>query len=169
MTIFLNNINWHQDPDQDSKVKLAPLSEPSPIEFTIETPGWYIIFAIILVVLIWMSIKLIERYKANAYRRNGLKQIEIIEQNLGKTSKGNPLYDVSVVLKQVSTVTFGRQLTAELYGDQWIEFLESKCNHTPFTKFKNELKDGLYKDITISDAKLKEVFSMSKKWIKHHA
>ncbi|OIQ28504.1 MAG: hypothetical protein BM564_08870 [Bacteroidetes bacterium MedPE-SWsnd-G2] len=169
MSISINYIDVLaiQDTVENPEIQLAPLSEPAPIEFTMETPGWYVVAIIVLILLVWVIIKSVERYKANAYRRDAVNQINEIEKSFSNIK--NPLYQVSVVLKQVSIISYGRALTADLYGDQWLEFLESKCKHTPFANYKTQLKDGLYKDINVDKAEVKHIFSLSKKWIKHHA
>ena len=61
--------------------ELEPLYEPDAIQFSFQTPGWYILFGLIGIVLLFIILKWIQNYTKNKYRREALKNLETIENH----------------------------------------------------------------------------------------
>lgn len=143
------------------KPELGPLIEPEAVKFTFDTPGWYVLAGLILLFAIILSLKWFKNYKKNAYRRKAIKEIE--------SNKQSEINEVLVLLKIVATTTFGRKEVAQLHGNEWLQFLESKAKNTPFTNYKDDILNSLYKGIDLENEKREIILELSKKWIKTHA
>jgi hypothetical protein len=110
--------------------------------------------------------KWILNYRRNAYRRNALKEIEKIQQNSQDKSLLN---GVLVILRLTAIEAYGRKQVANLYGSEWINFLDSKVSKNLFQKYADSISDFVYKGIIAETKEIREIIDSSKKWIKTHA
>ena len=150
-------------------IDLGPLYEPDAIRFSFETPGWYLVAGLLLLVAVLLFVKWLKRYRKNVYRREALRNLTIIEDKFNNQKDVFCLNDVLVLLKWVAIKAFGRQQVAQLYGNDWLEFLESKGRNTPFTHYKQHIVNTLYDTITVDMKEKKALMDLSEKWIKTHA
>lgn len=150
-------------------IDLGPLYEPDAVRFSFETPGWYVLGIFLLLVATFLFFSWLKRYRKNAYRREALKALIEIEQNSQNQNEANQLNDALVLLKLVAMETFGRQLVAQLYGNDWLEFLESKGKDTPFTDYKQHIANTLYDAIEVELKETVALIALSKRWISTHA
>jgi len=150
-------------------IDLGPLYEPNAMRFSFETPGWYVLGILLLLVATFLFFSWLKRYRKNAYRREALKTIARIEQHSQNQNEGNQLNDIWVLLKFVAIEAFGRQEVAQLYGDEWLEFLESKGKNTPFTDYRQHIANTLYEPISLDPKETKALMELSKQWISTHA
>jgi len=150
-------------------IDLGPLYEPDAVRFSFETPGWYVLVIFLLLVAVFLFFKWLKRYRKNAYRREAIKTITRIEQNSLNRNEANQLNDTLVLLKLVAIEAFGRQEVAQLYGDEWLEFLESKGKNTPFTHYKQYIAKTLNVTISLDPKETRTLIELSKQWINTHA
>ena len=150
-------------------IDLGPLYEPDAVRFSFETPGWYLVGGLLLLFAFLFFLKRLKRYQKNKYRREALKTIASIEQNLRNLNESNQFNDILILLKLVAIKAFGRQEVAQLYGNEWLEFLESKGIRTPFTQYKQIILNTLYKPTLVDLKETKVLIELSKRWIRTHA
>ncbi|BDD11620.1 hypothetical protein FUAX_40520 (plasmid) [Fulvitalea axinellae] len=146
---------------------LGNLYEPPPVKFAFDTPGWPILFVTLSVIACVLAYRIYLQFKKNAYRKYAVSVIESIRTNKKDNSSG--IEAINVVLKQVALQTFGRKETARLFGDEWLKFLESKANDTPFSKFGKSFSAALYQNGEIGDEEFDRFVTISKTWIHSHA
>ena len=150
-------------------IDLGPLYEPDAVRFSFDTPAWYVLSIFLLLVAILLFFKWLKRYRKNAYRREALKTLSEIEQNSQSHNEANLLNDILVLLKLVAIEAFGRQQVAQLYGNDWLEFLDSKGKNTTFTYYKQHIGNTLYNAIPVDLKESKALIDLSKQWIVTHA
>ena len=93
----------------------------------------------------------------------------VIEAEYNKQKDILCMNDVLVLLKLVAIKTFGRQTVAELYGDEYLHFLEEKGDDTPFRKYTDTISGIVYNSGEIEKTELANIIALTKKWIKTHA
>ncbi len=150
-------------------IDLEPLCEPDALRFSFETPGWYLLGGLLSLLAVLLFFKWLKSYRKNAYRREALRNLRIIEDKSYNQKDVLCLNDVLVLLKWVAIKAFGRQQVAQLHGKDWLEFLESKGKNTPFTHYKQQIVNTLYDTIAVDMKEKKSLMELSKKWIKTHA
>lgn len=155
-----------QTPDT---IDLGPLYEPSAVAFNFETPGWYVLFGLLLMFFLILIIKASINYYRSAYRRQALVLLNTIESRYNNKQEVACINDTMVLLKQVSLTTFNRVDVADLNGNLWLKFLDSKTKHSSFLSFEEVFKNALYQNKLEEPEAAKEVFTNAKYWIKHHA
>ena len=148
---------------------LEPLLEPDPLPFSFQTPGWYFLAGALFLFVFFIFIKWVRNYVKNAYRREALKNLSVIEAEFKKQKDILCLNDVLILLKLVAIKSYGRQTVAELYGDKWLLFLEEKGNGTPFRKYANTISAMAFNSGEIDKDELVNIIGLTKKWIKTHA
>ena len=148
---------------------LGPLFEPAPVVFQFETPGWYVVFGILGLLIFIMTIKAILKYHKNAYRRQALVLLKTIENKFSTEQDVKCINDTMVLLKQVSLTTFNRNEVAELNGKAWLEYLDSKAKHSTFVQLENAVFQALYQNKLEQPQSAQQVFTNARNWIKHHA
>ncbi len=155
--------------NQDKSVVLESLKEPEAVSFTFETIGWSILGFLILTLICFMLYKRLKHYQQNAYRRDAHKEILVLENQFQKEQNSIQLNKTLILLKRVAITTFGRKEVAQLHGDKWLLFLDSKAKNSSFTKYNQTISDALNETEKIDIKKTKAIFELTKKWIKIHA
>jgi len=148
---------------------LGPLYEPEAVTFSFQSPGWYFLAATLFLLAVYSLVKWLRWYMKNAYRREALKNLSVIEAEQMQYQGSERLRDTLVLLKIVATKTFGREKVASLYGDEWLDFLEEKGRETPFRKYSSSISAALYKNGDLEERQLEKIIGISKTWIKTHA
>ena len=149
--------------------ELGPLYEPEAVGFSFQSPGWYFLGGVIILLALYISIKWLRKYLKNAYRRDALKHLSAIETRLGEQEEAVCLRSTLVLLKNVAMQAFGRENVAALYGKDWLLFLEEKGKDTAFRKYSSPISASLYRLEKPQTEQLREIIDLSKKWIKTHA
>jgi len=149
--------------------EIGSLIEPEAIAFSFDTVGWKVLGILLLTALLFFIIKWAIKYHKNAYRRAAISILEQIKIQFSLDKEAVRLNDTLILLKQVAITTFGRAEIANLKGSEWLKFLESKGNNTPFLKYEVAISNCLYTNKAVDvDASLK-IIALSKRWINTHA
>lgn len=95
--------------------------QPQPPSWRPQTIGWYVVFAIAALLLLWLSVHLIRRWRENRYRREALTELARIEAA-----------QFSVLLKRTALTEWPREEVASLSGPAWLRFLDSSAREPLF-------------------------------------
>ncbi len=145
---------------------LGTILEPDPLVFTFETVGWKYLGILLLAIGVLLLVTYLRQYQKNKYKREAIKKVNHIN---GQTvSSQQKLNQVNVILKQVAIISFGRVQVANLYGDEWFSFLDSKHKTKGFAKYADTFKNALYSDKEVDEPTLEAISVITKKWINHH-
>lgn len=110
--------------------KVEGVIPPDPVSFWPPQPGWYVVIAILLVLIFWFSYKLVKKYKYSAYRRSAIDQLK----QYALLNPAEPEFiNLNRLLKAVAIKTYGRSEVASLSGEHWSEFLNKKVKGDLFT------------------------------------
>lgn len=161
---LLQIVKTNQEPGQSDP---GPLIEPDPIRFSFDTPGWYLLGGIILILSCLLLISVIKNYRKNAYRRDAIEKLGQIENK--KEVNYTTLNQVFALLKIVAFQTYGRHEVAAMHGSEWFTFLESKAANVSFNKYEEDIYRAVYKEEKVPETVVIELISQSKKWIQTHA
>ena len=111
----------------DMIAQLVPPPEPPPISLWPATPlakGLCVLLLLLLLFFIWRQI---QRYRANAYRRAALAELQ--------QSENNPA-QIAEIIRRTALVAYPRETVAALTGDAWLQFLNQ---HYPGNAFDDEV------------------------------
>ena len=156
--------------EEVENIKLNPLMEPSPVAFSMDTIGWKILFALLLILILYSAYKFYLHYQHNKYRRRAVAKIIEISQ-LSDGEIPSMITQIMFQIKQTALQTFSREKVASLEGDQRLQFLEETAKDIRFVKYKNIIISSVYKGDISSEADFDKsgFVKNSIKWIKKHA
>jgi len=146
---------------------IGQLIEPEPISYSFNTPGWYLVLGLLLLIALIVALVQYRKYRKNSYRREALKQIE----NIVKTKSETTVFEINRLLKIIALKLFGREKVASLYGAKWFDFLIStmkqkeKLKVESLTEFSEALYNSEYK---LNENKLNELVGFAITWVKNH-
>lgn len=151
---------------QDPLAALNPLREPDLIGWWPLAPGWWIVSAVILLLLALGIYHAYRHYKRNAYRRAALRKLQIIgEQYLSDGRSDACLAAINALLKSAALVAYSRRQIASVSGEQWLEVINRELppeHHLPpgyLTTLYGNSDDG---------EGIEQVMHAARLWIRRH-
>ena len=90
--------------------KLHDFYQPPPPSWRPQTIGWYVVFAIAALLLLWLVVHLMRRWIANRYRREAMRELV----------SANP-EQLSELLKRTALSAWPREKVAALSGERVAE------------------------------------------------
>jgi len=156
--------------EQTENIQLSPLMEPIPVEFSMDTIGWKILFALVLISLLYFVYKFYLHYKRDKYRREAVAKIQEINQ-LSDYEMPSIITQIMFQLKKTAMLTFGKKEVASLEGSEWLQFLEKTAKGVRFADYKDVIHSSVYKSEISSEVNFdkNDFVKNSMKWIKKHA
>jgi hypothetical protein len=151
---------------QDPLAALHPLREPLPIGWWPPAPGWWILAALLVIALLALGWVLLRRYRARAYRRRALCQLESLREHYrARQDSAVYLAAANALLKSVALVAYPRRDVAASSGSEWLNFLNTGLGQTE--QFPAEFVIGAYrKDNATID--VEQLHSAAASWISRH-
>jgi hypothetical protein len=145
--------------------KLHDIKLPSPIGWWPLAPGWYLLLALILI-LITVLIYLARRAYLNARpKRQALQLLEAYKQEYQREHNSQACsMKISELLRRVALVYFPREEVASLQGEAWLNFLTKTSKKIDFKKLQAYLLETPYQPASTVD--LQPLFHSAKAWIK---
>lgn len=95
---------------------LEPTPEPPAVSMVPQTPGWFVVGALLVWGLVWLARRLLARHRANAYRRAALRELD---------RAGSDAARVAAILRRTALAAFPRARVAGLFGTEWVAFLDA--------------------------------------------
>jgi hypothetical protein len=97
-----------------------------PVSLAPATPAWAVLFGWSVAVAVLAALKWRQRWRADAYRREALRVLELIARDT-TVDAAACAGRVSALLKRTAMIAFSRREVAGLYGDAWAQFLVSSA------------------------------------------
>lgn len=111
---------------QDPLTQLQPLREPDLVSWWPLAPGWWILCGLLLLLLLSLAWWLLHRYRANAYRRQALRQLDQLQEAFRHDGDSkDTAAAINALLKAVALRAYPRRDIAASSGGDWQAFLDS--------------------------------------------
>lgn len=155
----------------DPLAQLRDIHLPEAVSAWPPAPGWWLLAVLLIALAIWGSYQLRLKHRRNAYRRQALEELSLLESD-NALSATQAIAKLNVLLKRIALHAYPKSDTAAFSGAQWIEFLNISCPMLKQNQDKNcfeILQTGPYQ-AEISENMLNRsiLFSDCQKWIQHH-
>jgi len=152
---------------------LKDIAVPEPVSWMPQTWGWALAAVLLLVVILLLVLRALRRYRANAYRRQALVELNGIEPRiLDPQTRNDAVGDLAELLKRVALVAWKREEVATLSGAAWIDFLKRHCKVGDISALQPLLDSDEYRtdsDLNgIPDTLCKTFVSSARVWIRRH-
>ena len=152
----------------DPLAQLRDIHTPAMIETWPPAPGWWLLAALIVALMFYGLYWLIQRWRANRYRREAFSELAGLKHDWEK-HRDDLVYLEALqrLLKRVALTRFNREDVASLTGEAWVQFLDRSTGSHDFSIGDSEaLIDGAYReDISIDILSLEKA---ARTWIEKH-
>lgn len=142
---------------------LDALYQPPPVQFTFETVGWQMLGMVFLLLLVVVAAFWLRSHNRNRYRREALKKLS--KYQIGSWE----VQQVYLLLKQSAIHAYGRTAAGNLYGRDWLKFLEHTGKNVHLIKLEPELNAAIYNNQSLSPETARDFLINAKTWIITHA
>lgn len=151
---------------QDPLAALHPLREPELISWWPPAPGWWILGALLLLVLAALAWFALRRYRRNAYRRQALARLDALQSEYRSAGDlGSYAAGINALLKSVALVAYPRRTVAPSNGDAWLEFLHAQVSGGE--SFDPEFVSAGYRK-SCPDLDADRLYRAAQNWIRRH-
>ncbi|MDX8388833.1 MAG: DUF4381 domain-containing protein [Ghiorsea sp.] len=164
--------------------ELKDIHLPAPAPWWELAMGWWLLMALIVVLLVWgvpkLKIWFQQRAKKKVLRVSVNENLLVIRQSYQEhQNRSQAVAEVSTYLRRVALTLFKGTHVAGLVGEPWLDFLDAQwVKEMPEPSFKNQdikllLSMGAYQPVSHIDKKaLESLFSLTEAWVeevvKHH-
>ena len=156
--------------------QLNDIVEPAAPAFWPPAPGWYLIGALALLLVMMATVWLWRRWQANAYRRQALEELAALRDGPQSISPPHErIGALASLLRRVALHGAAREKVASLSGDAWLDYLRDRSTSSPSPAVANLLSRGPYAKFGMADAvatnhraDLDAAFAYVEVWIKRH-
>jgi hypothetical protein len=150
---------------------LAALQElplPEPVSYTPQTVGWWLVAALLLVLLalaVWRWQRL---RRANRYRVEALRELAEIERQLPE--QPGAALRLPALVKRVALLSAPRDAVAALSGDSWLQWLERSLPQAGFLDAPGRLLPALAygSPQDVDPQAVRALVSLLRRWIREH-
>ncbi|WP_232048535.1 DUF4381 domain-containing protein [Legionella adelaidensis] len=151
-----------------SPPELAQLKDihlPERIHWWPLAPGWYVLAAILVIALIFISLLIYTQHKKGRPKREALGLLNKYEDEFLKDNDSQrACARISELLKRVALAYFPREQVASLKGEDWLIFLTKTGKDTNFLAVKVELLEIPFRR-QLTSGNIILLFSQARTWI----
>jgi Domain of unknown function (DUF4381) len=138
--------------------KLHDFYQPPAPAWTPQTFGWYVLFVVAGLLVIWVVVHQTRKWLANRYRRAALRQLDLL-----------PVNELSALLKRTALAAWPRERVASLSGAEWLRFLnEAAGDETFHSPPANRVEELALQPVTLSNEDEHALREAAATWIRRH-
>ena len=138
--------------------KLHDFYQPPPVPWTPQTVGWYVVFGVLALTVLWFVIRGIRHWRHNRYRRLALKELASTPPEL-----------LSALLKRTALAAWPREAVASLTGSNWLSFLVKTSAITSFQEAPgNRIEEIAFASSSLSSRDEQHIRDVTAEWIRRH-
>jgi hypothetical protein len=128
-------------------------------------PGWWILFATVLGLLVWLAVHLQRRASRRRWQRSVLNELErIATSRTAREDSSRLLAELSQLLRRASRLVDAS--APALRGEAWLQFLDSSFEGEEFSSGSGRvLLEGPYRRRTDVDADA--LIDLVRRWLRH--
>lgn len=138
--------------------KLHDFYQPAPPAWTPQTVGWYVVFAIAGLAVLWFLVRSVQRWFRDRYRREALRELKEL-----------PPEQFSTLLKRTALSAWPREKVASLSGEVWLEFLNKTAGADTFRHAPgNQIEEIALRQSALSGEEERALRGITAQWIRRH-
>lgn len=151
----------------DPLANLRGLHSPEYIHWWPPAPGWWLLAALSLITIGFVSWKLFCHWRNNRYRKVSLNTLAHIESSFQVNKDTKKLVaQTSALLKITAKHCYGAQSVNALNGENWSAFLQRHGNNNAI--FNLLAQEHYSKDSNCNEHEALQLLKASKDWIRSH-
>ncbi|QLE79463.1 DUF4381 domain-containing protein [Francisella sp. Scap27] len=128
--------------------------------------GWWVVFGLIVFVGVLFLIYLQIRKRQKQYVESIVDDFKASVTDTYISKPKEVLQTISVYLKRIAIHKFPKDDIKLLYGQDWVDYLNSKTKISMFEGSVAESLANIYRPISLSDNELESIVVASQTWIR---
>ncbi len=154
------------NPDPQPVLQLRDIHLPGDPGFWPPAPGWWLVGAIGVALLAWLTVVALRRFRVHRRRRRILAELAGLERELASEPRPDVLARVAMLLRRLALTRFPRERVAQLSGSAWLDFLDETGGKGRFaTGPGRALGAGPYQRSLPSDLDAPRLVALAREWI----
>ena len=151
-------------------LQLRDIHLPGDPAFWPPAPGWWLVAAVTIALLAWMTVIALRRYRLHRHRQRVLGALARLEQELANERSPDALARLSVLLRRLALVRYPRERVAALTGSSWLRFLDESGGNGRFAEGPGSvLGTGPYQRSLPSDLDAAGLVVLIREWVTRNA
>jgi hypothetical protein len=157
-------------PISQQVLQLRDIHLPGEPAFWPPAPGWWLVAAVAMALLAWMTVIALRRYRLHRQRQRVLAALAGLEQQLANERTPDALARLSVLLRRLALMRFPRERVAALTGNAWLRFLDESGGNGRFVDGPGRvLGTGPYQRSLPSDLDAAGLVALVREWVTRNA
>ena len=151
----------------DPLAQLRDIHLPEPVSAWPPGPGWWLVTAVILILLGWATWWLLRHHRRNAWRRQAQRELEqAFSDWRDHGSDSGYQHQLSAILKRAAISQAPSGEVAGLTGERWNEYLDAHWKTPPERGFAAlEFADRLYRPES-NGSGVQELHELGIRWLR---
>lgn len=155
--------------DPASLDNLRDIVLPPQVPWLPPPVGWAIVGAALAAAALVALWRAIERWRANAYRREALRRLAAVEAaTKSGVERAQGAADSLAILKRAALAAYPREAVADLTGAQWAAFLDRTGGTTDFTRGDGADLWPLAYGAPAGSGRPDAAFAAARRWLRRH-
>jgi len=152
-------------PAAQPALQLRDIHLPAEPGFWPPAPGWWILAALLFVLLARAAWVATQRYRLRRQRQRILAMLDALEKDTGTTPE--KIAQVSILLRRLALMHYPRQRVAALTGNDWLGFLDESGGGGRFSHGPGRvLASAPYQPALPDDLDTRALGELVRDWVK---
>lgn len=143
--------------DPASLSKLHDLVVPEPVPWWPPAPGGWLVLGLLLAAAVFLAVRAIRHWQANAYRRAALREL----------ASASDVPAVAGILRRTALAIAPRETIASLRGREWTDWLATRSPDPLPDEVRDSLAGSFY-DPDRRSTDLSGLRDFADRWIRRH-
>jgi hypothetical protein len=118
----------------ESSLQLQDIHLPESASFWPLALGWWLLLALVIVLVSWLIFKILKRAKQKKHRTKILAKFTALEIKLKAEPSNNTIAEINTLLRQLAISYYPRAQIASLTGGDWLHFLDESGDTHDFSR-----------------------------------
>ncbi|MCF6189025.1 MAG: DUF4381 domain-containing protein [Cocleimonas sp.] len=147
-------------------LQLQDIHLPENASFWPLALGWWLLLAVLIVVIAWLIVKILKRAKQRKYRAKIFARFDDLEKKLKTKPSNAVIAELNTLLRQLAVNYYPRSKTASLTGGEWLQFLDQSGGTQGFSRGAGRiLIEAPYRlEKEIENLNIKELIPLIRRW-----
>jgi hypothetical protein len=158
------------NPGTQAALQLRDIHLPGAPPFWPPAPGWWLLAAIVIALLIWVSMVAVRRYRIHRRRQAVLAALASMEERFASERSPERLAGISLLLRRLALTCYPREQVAALSGNAWLRFLDESGGNGRFANGPGRvLANGPYQRSLPAELDTAGLTALVREWVQKNS
>ena len=154
------------NPGTQAALQLRDIHLPGAPSFWPPAPGWWLLAAVTIALLVWVSMVALRRYRIHRRRKAVLVALVNMEERFASDRSPERLASISLLLRRLALLCYPREQVAALSGKAWLHFLDDSGGDGRFTNGPGRvLASGPYQRSLPAELDIAGLVALVREWV----